>query len=86
MSLTLPEYSEAKGLPLAFLETLGVKQEATPRGPRIVIPYYGEDGREIAMRYRYGLNGKRFSWPEGNLRPRSTASGASGRPRRDRRG
>jgi len=65
MSLTLPEYSEAKGLPLAFLETLGVKQEATPRGPRIVIPYYGEDGREIAMRYRYGLNGKRFSWPEG---------------------
>jgi hypothetical protein len=66
VSLTLSEYGEAKDLPLDFLAEIGVRQEETPRGPRIIISYYGEDGNEIATRYRHSLSGKCFSWPQGS--------------------
>ena len=65
MSLSLAEYAEAKGLPPGFLQALGVHEEATRTGPRVVIPYYDESGAETLTRYRGALNGNRFSWPRG---------------------
>jgi hypothetical protein len=67
MSLTRAEYAEAKGLPIDFLEGLGVKEEMTERGPRVVFPYRDPDGVEIAVRYRSFLrsNRYRFTWQKG---------------------
>jgi hypothetical protein len=65
VSLTVAQYAEAKGLAIQFLEKLGVREESTPHGPRIAIPYHDEDGREITTRYRHALDGKCFSWPKG---------------------
>ena len=60
--LTLAQYADAKRLPLRFLASVGVCEESGPCGPRIVIPYYGEDRRERIVRYRVALTGqkKRF--------------------------
>jgi hypothetical protein len=64
MSLTREQYAVAKGLPLDFLAEIGITQ--TERGePAIVIPYRDEEGRTIATRYRYALNGESFRWRKG---------------------
>jgi hypothetical protein len=67
MTLTIEQYAEAKGLPLDFLAGLGVKQEATEHGPRVIFPYRDPDGVEITARYRNSLNGDRyrFTWRKG---------------------
>jgi hypothetical protein len=66
VSLTVAQYAEAKGLAVNFLDKLGVREESTPHGPRIIIPYYDEDRNEIATRYRHALTGNCFSWLKGS--------------------
>jgi hypothetical protein len=64
--LTLEQYAEAKRLPLSFLASIGVREERRQDGPRLVIPYYDENGEVRVVRYRVALKGeKRFFWPKG---------------------
>jgi uncharacterized protein (DUF927 family) len=65
MSLTLAEYSEAKKLSHEFLASLGVKEEATAKGPRLVIPYRDCNGVEVARRFRHALKDG-FLWRKGD--------------------
>src|SRR5215213_4113803 len=61
--LTLDAYAEAKGLPLDFLERLGLRTVTRAGKPNVRIPYLNEDGSEGAVRYRARLTGKnRFRW------------------------
>ena len=66
MSLTLAAYAMAKGLPVDFLASLGVREETTRTGTRLRIPYQDQDGGEVIVRFRHELEGKAFSWPEGS--------------------
>jgi hypothetical protein len=64
MSLSLAEYAEAKGLPIPFLESLGIHEMGRRNGVKIAIPYRGADGAEIAVRFRSAMKDG-FSWPKG---------------------
>ncbi|MFC1902349.1 hypothetical protein ACFLX3_05450 [Chloroflexota bacterium] len=61
--VTVSTLAEAKRLPVDFLKSLGIgdlkyKGQAAAR-----IPYYGENGQELAVRYRLSLTGdNRFKW------------------------
>lgn len=63
--LTLEELARAKKLSSSFLRSLGVHNGVFNGKPAVVIPYYGEDGKEIARRYRISLSGDRFRWRKG---------------------
>lgn len=63
--LTLEELARAKKLSPNFLRSLGVRTGSFNGKPAVVIPYYGEDGRELARRYRISLSGDRFRWRKG---------------------
>jgi len=65
--LTLAEYAAAKGLPMAFLRTLGLKDLPGFGGGAIRIPYLGVDGAEIAARFRLSLTVEpRLVWKSGS--------------------
>jgi hypothetical protein len=55
---TLEAYAQHKGLPMAFLKNLGLTEIF--RGDRKVVrmPYLGEDGSEVCVRFRVALTGK----------------------------
>jgi len=61
--ISLAAYAEAKKLPLSFLKELGLSERKHRGEPAIVIPYYNQDGQEIATRYRISLAGSdKFRW------------------------
>jgi hypothetical protein len=61
--LTLEDYAEAKGLPVEFLQKVGVGQIALAERPAVRMTYYDEDGNEAAVRFQVGLYGKNlFRW------------------------
>jgi hypothetical protein len=67
--VTLAVLAEAKHLPVDFLKSLGLSDISYNRQPAIRIPYYGEDGTEVAMRFRLALTaeaGPRFRWRKGD--------------------
>lgn len=65
-NLFLADYAQAKGLPVAFLEGLGLHERKRLGRVAVVIPYHSEDGTEVARRYRLALTGKgRFTWASG---------------------
>lgn len=66
-SLTLEAYADAKALPVALLEELGLSTVYIHGRPCVRMPYYGLDGTEVAARLRLALTGKvRFRWPKGS--------------------
>jgi hypothetical protein len=68
MSLTLAEYADGVGVPVAFLESLGLRNETARGQSRLVIPYYKPDGALFRERLRLtltvpeGSRDKRFIW------------------------
>jgi hypothetical protein len=69
---TLANYAEAKGLPVEFLQQLGLRDQNYRKKPAAVrIPYRDTDGEEIAVRYRTALEksdegDERFRWRAGD--------------------
>jgi hypothetical protein len=49
MSLTLSKYSAAKGLPISFVESLGIHEENGRGGARLILPYRMFRRRNEAM-------------------------------------
>lgn len=70
--LTLQAYADAKKLPLEFLRELGVTEFKLNGQDALRTPFFGEDGQEIAVQFRIGLekgqNGRdnRFRWRKGS--------------------
>jgi len=61
--LTLEQYSEAKKLPVDFLEDLGLYST----GSKLCIPYRDENKFDVAVRYRHAISGgRKFSWRKGS--------------------
>ena len=68
---TLQAYAEAKDLPVALLEQIGITDARYSGKKAIRIPYLGEDGSEVAVRYRLALEkgpegDDRFRWRKGS--------------------
>ena len=64
---TLENYAAAKGLPVDFLESLGLATVHIQGRPAIKMPYYDGEGTEIGARLRISLSGrKRFIWRKGD--------------------
>jgi hypothetical protein len=60
---TLAAYAAAKGLPIDFLESCGLRDATSAAVPALRIPYLDASGEEIAVRIRIGLDGdERFRW------------------------
>ena len=80
--LTLEQYARAKGLPVKFLESLGLTEFTYDGKPALRIPYRGTAGEELAVRFRIALEGDRFRWKAGANRPLwpQTVSPRRGRP------
>jgi len=54
---TLEEYAAAKILPMAFLRSLGLRDQTYIKTPAMRIPYFGENGHEVlSTQYRVGLH------------------------------
>ena len=68
--VTVQAMADAKHLPAVFLKSLGVVDFKYCGVPAIKIPYYSEDGTELAVRYRLALSGdNRFRWRKGDRPP-----------------
>jgi hypothetical protein len=63
--LTLEQYAAAKGLPIDFLKSCGLSEVTYDRKPAVRIPYLGEGGEQLAVRFRVALSGDRFRWKSG---------------------
>jgi len=64
--LTLEQYSLAKGLPVDYLEGIGLSTFYYSGKPFTRIPYFDCDGNECAVRLRLALEGEnRFRWKRG---------------------
>ncbi len=68
---TLAAYSEAKGLPIPFLEKLGLSDRKYQGRAAVRIPYLTTDGKEISVRFRIALakteeGDDRFRWRTGS--------------------
>jgi hypothetical protein len=60
---TLGAYSEAKGLPVDFLRSLGLSDAKYADSPAVRMPYVDVDGHEQAVRFRIALDGDdKFRW------------------------
>ena len=65
--VTVSALAEAKRLPVDFLKSLGIGDFKYNGQPAVRIPYYTEDGQEVAMRFRLALKGEsRFKWRKGD--------------------
>jgi hypothetical protein len=65
--LTLKNLAEAKHLPVDFLKSLGIIEAKSGGKPIVKIPYYSEEGTEMAIRSRLALSGDcRFKWRKGD--------------------
>lgn len=64
---TLEDYSKEKGLPLEYLEGLGLKTAKHDGVPSVFIPYRNAEGEITARRYRNHPQGggSRFKWQTG---------------------
>ena len=67
---TLANYSQKKKFPEDFLKQLGLQDYRYQKQPAIRIPYLGDDGTELAVRYRLDLEKSaqgdhRFRWKKG---------------------
>ena len=65
---TLQHYSESKHLPMDFLVELGMKDQPGNNGrpAYITIPYFGVDGKCVAIKQRFNKENKqRFGWEKG---------------------
>ncbi len=58
--------SQAKRLPVDFINSLGISDFKYCGQPSVKIPYYSEDGQEAAVRYRVAMSGDRFRWRKGD--------------------
>jgi hypothetical protein len=54
---TLADYASAKGLPVPFLESLGVAEMGYLSAPAVRFPYLDATGQEICVRFRVSLDG-----------------------------
>jgi hypothetical protein len=63
--LTLDRYATAKALSSDFLKCCGLSEFTFDRKPAVRIPYFGEGGEELAVRFRIALDGDRFRWKTG---------------------
>lgn len=65
--VTLSTLAEAKHLSVNFLRLLGISDFKYNGQPSVKIPYYSEDGQEIAIHFRLALSGdSRFKWRKGD--------------------
>lgn len=65
--VNLDTLSKAKHIPADYLKGLGINDFTYNRQPAVKIPYYGEDGTEIAVRFRLAITGDtRFKWRKGD--------------------
>lgn len=67
---TLAQYAEAKRLPVALLQELGLSDISYLSQPAIRIPYLDQAGTEVAVRFRIALSkseqgDNRFRWKSG---------------------
>jgi hypothetical protein len=63
---TLENYANVKGLPVDFLQSLGLRTIHIGGEPVVKMPYYGEDGTEAGVRFRVALAGdNKFKWRSG---------------------
>ena len=62
---TLAAYSEAKGLPVPFLQGLGLRDYPYQGQPSVRIPYLTSDGHTACSRFRIALSGDKFRWKSG---------------------
>jgi hypothetical protein len=63
--LTLAQYATAKALSIDFLKSCGLSEFTFDRKPAVRIPYFGEAGEELAVRFRIALDVDRFRWKSG---------------------
>ncbi len=65
--VNLDTLAKAKSIPIDYLKGLGISDFKYTGQPAVKIPYYGEDGAEIAVRFRLALSGgSRFKWRKGD--------------------
>jgi len=65
--VNLSTLAEAKRLPVDFLKSLGIGDLKYNGQAAVRIPYYGENGQELAVRFRLSLTGdNRFKWRKGD--------------------
>jgi hypothetical protein len=65
--LKLAHYAAAKKLPLSFLRSLGLTDIYFDGRPVVRIPYRGVDSFEIAVQFRFSMDGEdRFRWKTGS--------------------
>ena len=65
--VNLTTLAEAKRLPVEFLKSLSISDFEYNGQPAVRIPYYNEDGQEVAVRFRLALSGdSRFKWRKGD--------------------
>ncbi len=64
--LTLKQYAIAKALPIDFIESCGASDLIYDKKPAVRLPYFGEHGEELAVRFRVALEGDRFRWKSGS--------------------
>jgi len=65
--VNLDTLAKAKSIPADYLKGLGVSDFKYNGQPAVKIPYYGEDGIEIAIRFRLTMTGdNRFKWRKGD--------------------
>jgi hypothetical protein len=63
----LADYAERKGLPIAFLQSWGLREVTYLGAPAIRTPYFGADGDEPVVRFRVAHDGgNRFRWRSGS--------------------
>jgi hypothetical protein len=66
-SVNLDSLSKAKSIPVDYLKGLGITDFKYNGQPSVKIPYYGDDGTEIAIRFRLAITGdNRFKWRKGD--------------------
>ncbi len=63
--MTLGQYAAAKGLPIEFLESCALTEFTYERRAAVRMPYLGEGGEQLAVRFRIALEGDRFRWKSG---------------------
>jgi hypothetical protein len=64
--LTIEQYADAKRLPVAFLQQLGLRTISYTGQPAVRIPYFNSARDEAAVRFRLSLDGdNRFRWKSG---------------------
>jgi putative DNA primase/helicase len=57
--LTLEEYSEAKRLPIEWLQEIGLRNGSYGKTPAVRIPYFNERGQPQTVQFRVSLTGEK---------------------------